>query len=237
MLNIVTALSIEAKPIIEYFKLKSKEDIYQNDKINLIVTGSGKIKSAINTALLISKYPYKTLNIGIAGSNKYELSEGFFINKITDIDTGFDYYPDFFKEPSSNIVCVSKVQNYYTLTDMESSGFFEAAYKFLSVENIILYKIVSDNPKTEINVKLIPELIKKHIKIIEEMLENEKNEFFIEIEEYLKEARNKIHLTNTQFNQLKNNLIYLKTKNKKLPSIPFLKTKKEVNEFINSLTS
>ncbi len=238
MLNIITALKIEAEPIIKHFKLKSNNNIYQNEKINLIITGSGKIKSAINTALLLSKYPYKSLNIGIAGSNLFEIGEGFFINKITDTDTGFNYYPDFFKEPSEEIFCISKPNKYFSLVDMESSGFFEAAYKFLNVEQIILYKIVSDTPKTQFNEKLIPDLIKKHISIIEKIIETKENPFTkIEIEQWLKEANKKIHLTKTQYNILKNTLIYLKTKDIPLPKIPNLKSKKETNEFIKSLTN
>jgi hypothetical protein len=237
MLNVVTALKTEAEPIIKYFKLKCKDNIWQNDKINLIITGSGKIKSAVNTALLLNKFPYKTINFGIAGSETYEISQGFFIHKITDTDTGFEYYPDFFKENSSELFCVSKPEKYYTLVDMESSGFFEAAYKFLSVEKIILYKIVSDSPKEKINQKIIPSLIEKHISVIEELIENENEKNFEDIENYINEAKIKMHLTQTQLNELKNRLMYLKIKNSNFPKIPELKTKKEVNEFIKSLTS
>jgi hypothetical protein len=237
MLNIVTALKIEAEPIIKYFKLKCKDNIWQNDKINLIVTGSGKIKSAINTALLLEKHPFKTINIGIAGSNKYEVSQGFFIHKIIDDESSLEYYPDFFKDPSNEIFCVSKPQKYFSLVDMESSGFFEAAYKFLRVEKIILYKIVSDTPKNKFNPSIVNELIKKHLNILEELMEEERNFNFEEIENWLQEAMTKMHLTKTQYHELKNRLIYLKTTNKPLPSIPKLKNKKEVTDFINSLTS
>ncbi len=237
MLNIVTALKIEALPIIKKFNLKPNGEIYQNNYINLIITGQGKIKCAINTALLLKQYPFKTLNFGIAGSSIYEINEGFFIQKIIDKDSKFEYYPDFFDKKSSTLYTISKPGIYYELTDMEGSGFFEACYKFLSVENIILYKIVSDTPQIPIKKEKIAHLIKNHLNIIEKFLDENKRDEFEDIKEALKEAKVKMHLTKTQENQLKNILIYYKTINKKFPEFKKLKTKKEVSEFLNSLTS
>ena len=237
MLNIVTALKIEAEPIIKHFKLKSRDGIYQNENINLIITGQGKIKSAINTALLLSKHNYLTLNTGIAGSEKYNIGNGFFIHKITDTDTGFNYFPDFFKFPSEEIHTVSKIGKYYNLTDMEASGFFEAAYKFLNVNEIILYKIVSDTPLYKADINEIPSLIKSHINIIESLIENiaQKNDFFNEINQALTEAKNKMKLTKTQENQLKQILTFYKIKNIPFPQFKELKKKEEVKEFLKSL--
>jgi hypothetical protein len=116
---------------------------------------------------------------------------------------------------------------------MESSGFFEAGYKFLSVEEIILYKIVSDTPKKKPEIEKIPSLIKKHLHIIEKLIEDKKDNFFIEIEAILKDK----NLTKTQYETLKKILIYYKIKNKPLPKIPDFKNKKEAREFISSLTS
>ena len=239
MLNIVTALKIEAEAIIKHFKLKSRDGIYQNENINLIITGQGKIKSAISTALLLSKHHYPTLNIGIAGSDRYEINQGFFIHKITDTDTGHNYYPDFFMPPSEEIHTVSKIGKYYNLTDMEASGFFEAAYKFLNVNEIILYKIVSDTPSHKPDIKEIPDLIKSHINIIESLIKNitQKNDFFTEIYQALLEAKKKMKLTKTQENQLRQLLTFYKIKNIPMPEFKELKKKEEVKEFITSLFS
>jgi len=239
MLNIVTALKIEAEPIIKHFELKSRGEIYQNENINLIITGQGKIKSAISTALLLSKHHYQTLNIGIAGSDRHEINQGFFIHKITDTDTGHNYYPDFFKLPSEEIHTVSKIGKYYNLTDMEASGFFEAAYKFLNVNEIILYKIVSDTPSRKTDIKEIPDIIKSHINIIESLIKNitQKNDFFTEINQALLEAKKKMKLTKTQENQLRQLLTFYKTKNISFPEFKELKKKEEVKEFINHLVN
>jgi len=234
MLNIITALSIEAKPIIKKYNLKNQNGIYQNKYINLIITGQGKLKSAINTALLLQKYPYKTLNIGIAGSNQYDINEGFFIHKIIDTDSGYEYYPDYF-EKSSDIHCVSKIGKYFPLVDMESSGFFEASYKFLSVEEIILYKIVSDTPKHSPKKEQIPTLIQNHLEIIDNLLDT-KDDFFEDINLYLKEFSTKNHLTKTQYENLKKILTFYKIKQLPFPEIKEFE-KRELREFLNSLTS
>jgi hypothetical protein len=237
MLNIVTALKIEAGPIIDYFQLKSRNGIYQNGKINLIITGQGKIKCAVNTALLLSKHRFPTLNIGIAGSGKHETGTGFFIHKITDTDTGYNYYPDYFNGQSEEIHTVSSLGKYYTLTDMESSGFFEACYKFLNVNEIILYKIVSDTPLYKPDKNEISELIKPHINIIEKLTSqtDEKKDFFDEINKTLTEAKKKMQLTKTQENQLRQILTLYKIKNIPFPAFKEVKKKEEVKKFLESL--
>jgi hypothetical protein len=237
MLNIVTALGIEAKEIIRHFKLKGNGFVYKNEKINLIITGQGKIKSALNTALLLNRFKYPTVNFGICGSNRHNINEGFFIHKITDTDSKLDYYPDFFKEKSEEIFTVSRIGEYYTLVDMESSGFFEACYKFLNVNEIVLYKIVSDTPWQKPDIKAIPELIKSHIHILENLIAqfDSQNDFFEEINNALYEAQNKIRLTDSQKQQLKQILTLYKIKNRHFPEFHKIEKKEEVKKFITSL--
>jgi len=239
MLNIVTALKIEAEPIIKKYNLKCVNNIYQNKYINLIITGQGKIKSAINTALLLNKYKFPTLNIGIAGSNKYSINEGFFVDKIIDFDSNLEYFPDYFPKKSTTLTTISKIGKYFNLTDMEGSGFFEACYKFLNVNEIILYKIVSDTPTNPINKNEIPNLIFNHLEVIDFLLDNisKKEDINEEIEKLINKAKENMHLTKTQENQLKNIITFLLLKNKKIPSFPSLKEKREVNEFLNTLTN
>ena len=108
--------------------------------------------------------------------------------------------------------------------------------KFLNVNEIIVYKIVSDTPNYPIKKEIIPCLIKNRINIIEELLvEFEKKEdFFKEIEDYIQKVKTKMKLTKTQENQLKDRLTFYKIKNLPFPFIPILKTKKEVKKFISS---
>ncbi|WP_024789991.1 hypothetical protein [Lebetimonas sp. JH292] len=237
MLNIITALYIEAKEIIKHFSLKPDSSLFRNGYINLAVTGSGKINSAVSTALVLQKNRYPSINFGIAGSNCYEINRGFFIYKIKDLCSQKEYYPDFFSEPSSEIICVDKTGDYYNLVDMESSGFFEAAYKFLNVEEIMLYKIVSDTPLKKPDEKEIPSLIKSHLITIEKILDTlpKKENFFKDIYTALSEAEKKMKLTKSQKEKLKQILTFYKIKEKNFPDFPVLKNKKEVQEFITSL--
>jgi hypothetical protein len=187
----------------------------------------------------LNEHRYPTLNIGICGSSKYNVNKGFFIHKIVDTDNNLEYYPDFFKENSEVLHTVSQINDYYPLVDMEGSGFFEACYKFLNVNEIILYKIVSDTPTQPLKTDMIPELIKSHIQVIEQILNNFQHteDIYKEIEIFLHEALNKMHLTATQKNHLKQIFILYKIKNKKIPEIPTLTKKEEVKDFITSLIS
>ncbi|HMV45187.1 MAG TPA: phosphorylase, partial [Leptospiraceae bacterium] len=105
MIYIVTALAQEAIPFIQHFKLKkdlshTKFDIYKNELITLVVSGTGKLKSSIATTYLLVKEPPKKsdkiLNFGIcgSGSEKHKSGQIFLINKIEDVTTAKTYYPE-----------------------------------------------------------------------------------------------------------------------------------------------
>ena len=64
MLYIVTALYIEAKPLISLFNLKkdnsyTKFQVFSNENVKLIISGTGKVKSATALTYLISKEDIK----------------------------------------------------------------------------------------------------------------------------------------------------------------------------------
>ena len=166
MIYIVTALAQEAIPLIQHFKLKkelshTKFDIYRNDMIKLIVSGTGKLKSAVATTYLLLKEPPKKsdkiLNFGICGSGieKYKSGQIFLINKIEDVNSGKTYYPEIlfshllpeetivtYEKPVIKIKTAPSIQG---LVDMEVSGFYEAANTFVQSHNIIILKVVSDH--------------------------------------------------------------------------------------------
>ncbi len=177
---IVTALRPEAEPFISSLKLKrdlsiTSHEIYRNNTHALIITGIGKIKSAIGTTLLLERYGTKDsviCNVGIAGAPKnYSIGELCLIHKVTEHATKRSYYPELqinsgFKEADLTTVdspLTSSIKEVSSLADMEASGFFEAAQNFLAIERISLLKIVSDNFNTkEVNKVRILELITEH---------------------------------------------------------------------------
>lgn len=194
MVFIVTALKIEAEPLIEHFKLKKDMNInlfpvYRNPEITLIISGVGKVKSAMAVTYLLSTHQTSLqdvlLNIGFCGTNsrKYSVGTMVAVNKVTDMDTNIDYYPDvFIKEsiPFAGLCCYSRPvaqdmvqEEKEVFCDMESAGIMEASKKFYFAHQVILLKIISDYLNPEKRDKLqLKNFVKKSIPLIEKIIEN-----------------------------------------------------------------
>ena len=186
---IYTALPCEAKPLVEYFKLKKDMSIqaftvYFNNEICLTVTGVGKSAMAAGVAftqaLFASVEHPIILNIGVAGHKHEALGRLFFADKIMDVDSERSYYPSLiYTLPviTCGIQTVSKPQASYHpsyLCDMEASAFYETAVRFTSSEFVFCLKVVSDNemsPSENINPKEVCHLIGAHISSLELVLE------------------------------------------------------------------
>ncbi len=186
-LNIVVALPCEARPFIDYYKLKKvnacKEfSVYNNslETIFLIVSGIGKIKSAIATTYLAGLGQFdKThtyLNIGLAGANFAKLGDVFVATKVKDIACGVTYYPSQYsavKIPGAEIHTHNFPQTSYpkaAMVDMEASGFFQAANLLVVKEHIQVVKIISDNSELhqqELTSKKASYLIATEIKQVD----------------------------------------------------------------------
>ena len=234
MTGIVCAYLKEAKPLIEYFGLKKINEkflIYENEKITLIISGQGKLNSAIATTFLLSTRNIShIINFGIAGSSEYKIGEIFLINKIND-----KYFPDIlvshkFKE--SEISCFDEVVTggNYKLVDMESEGFFKAAIKFLKSHQIHLIKVVSDNlvcfrPSDE----FMNNLISPHLEDIKDYIISLKEPQKIDLS-IAEEIAKKYDLSFSQKEQLKNRVMYYLLNNLELPKIDFEKTNRK-NDF------
>ncbi|NLY44248.1 MAG: 5'-methylthioadenosine/S-adenosylhomocysteine nucleosidase [Clostridiaceae bacterium] len=195
MVLFVTALMIEALPIIEHFKLKRDMDIheyavYKNQDMVLIVSGVGKIRSAVALAYLYAKTGATekdiAINIGFCGASnkKYPLGTLLIINKIIDMDTGKHYYPDVFfgrQFPKESLHCYSKVlqtadmdkrdQGPDIFCDMESAGFMEAAKKFFYAHNIAVLKLISDYLEPDnLNKTQLKGFVQKHLSNLETII-------------------------------------------------------------------
>lgn len=184
MIYIVTAFSSEAIPVIRHFKLKknlthTRFDIYENEQMKLIISGIGKLKSAIATTYLLLKEPPrkndKIINFGICGSisDKNKIGQAMVINKIEDESSEKIYYPEILYTHSlteSSLTTfdfpVSKVaiRKLDKLVDMEASGFFESANSFVLSHNILVLKIVSDHLELEkLSGSFVQGIIEKNI--------------------------------------------------------------------------
>ncbi|MCY7008013.1 spore photoproduct lyase, partial [Fusobacterium simiae] len=162
MLYIVTALYIEAKPLISLFNLKkdntyTKFQVFSNENIKLIISGTGKIKSATALTYLIADKDIKEndyiANIGfIASTNdKSKLGDIVYISKIQNAYSDTIFYPEMiyrhnFLEGSLmtfDKIVEKKVKNIKYI-DMEAYGFFQTASIFFKRDKILVLKIVSD---------------------------------------------------------------------------------------------
>ncbi|MDX1957720.1 MAG: hypothetical protein SFU98_04055 [Leptospiraceae bacterium] len=165
MIYIVTALAVEAIPIIKNFQLKkdisyTKFDMFKNDEVRLIISGTGKIKSAMAVMYLLGKESPRPedriVNYGIAGSGveTHKIGESFLMIKVEDHITGKKFYPETtfkhaFKEQSvitydRPVKRKEAVKPPQCLVDMEASGFYDAASLYFQTHKIHIIKSVSD---------------------------------------------------------------------------------------------
>lgn len=197
MVIIVSALYIEAKPIIEYYSLKKDVldkyfQVFKNDDIVLIITGVGKINSSIAVSHLLTKYILGMddiiLNIGICGTKDDNINIGniFLINRIKDNETKRDFYPDIliehpFEESDIETFSYPVVKPGLMsakLCDMESSGFYQAASKYMQTHQIYLLKIVSDRIGVDtIDKNLVYNVVKNNMDKIDKFINTLKSMF------------------------------------------------------------
>ena len=182
MIYFITALHPEAKPLIDKYNLKKTDDgkfqIYKNESIILIITGTGQTNAAIAVTYLLTKYNCTNydfvINIGVCAGLK-EAGNAYFINKITDITTARTYYPDVFYNHSfdeSEIYSGSQIlsDGSYPLYDMEAASIYQSAIKFVSTDRIAFIKIISDNFSPNITGEILSEIIYAKIPLINDYI-------------------------------------------------------------------
>ena len=168
MTLIHTALFAEAKPIIEYFRLKfiTKKPyrVYKNENIILIVTGMEK-----NTYLLrdiLEKEPIKkAINIGIAGCRDKNIEIGtlFIVNrKLKNIPYST------FTTSTKPVNNPNEIQT--TLVDMEAKYFLEVTK---DIKEVYIFKIVSDHLDIKIpNKRFVWGIIEENLEKIQRYILN-----------------------------------------------------------------
>ncbi len=227
MIFIFTALHNEARFFIKNYHLKrtnqySPFSSFTNENIILTITGVGTLNCACAVSAILSNASSKNdkvYNIGIAGGNK----EGLYLcNKITYEATGFDYYPDIVHHPFKEdyLVTHSNIWRGSTdgLHDMEGAGFYVAAKNYVSQENIVLLKIISDNGTELPNESYIATLFEKYGNEICNFINSNNisdKSTEIDIEIFAK----KLKCTEAMKNELKRYAQYLNTTGKSIEDI------------------
>ncbi len=182
------ALPCEAKPLVKHFRLKKQTNlpsfaIFRNENLCVTISGLGKTAMAAavaySQALLGNSSNAVFLNIGIAGHKTYQPGKIFCVDKITDGDSGKNFYPPLTANlpcPTQPLLTVSSASSIYqknNLHDMEGSAFFETAIRFTSSELVQCLKIVSDNEDhgiEKINPANAAQLISSSIDTLENLI-------------------------------------------------------------------
>ena len=185
-INIVVAMKGEATALIKYWDLKpsnisKKIFLNKEKKINLLISGIGKNNAEEGTIFLAEKTKKNSffLNIGIAGHRDFKLGEIFLVSKVTDNKTNYNWYPTMLwktKIQKAPLITVRFPKLRYAtnaLYDMEASGFFKGARKYVGPEMVQSIKIISDNKKSSIlhiSSNKIENWVKKKTIIIDKLI-------------------------------------------------------------------
>jgi adenosylhomocysteine nucleosidase len=191
-LNIVVAHRLEADPLIKLLQLKPDSvrpfPSWRNEAgISLVISGPGKLAAAAASGFIgASKSGAQQqlqaaegwLNIGIAGHGAAAIGQGFLAHKITDLNTGVCAYPVPLLSGYRGTALVTVDQPELTYPepvayDMEASGFWAAASRFVTTELIQVYKIVSDNPNhssEQVTPALVRRLLAEQLECLQKLL-------------------------------------------------------------------
>ena len=190
-LNILVALSCEAKPLVDFYRLRKQSSgtfahFYrpaQSDgdyAINVVVTGIGTINMAAACGWIgarTSKQRSAWLNVGTAGHATLAVGEVVQVQRSMQLHAKRAYYPPRVAKwvgegcslLSYNAPCTEYPPD--QAVDMEASALFAIATRFTSAELVQSLKVISDNQQNGIenlNSVLISELIAAQVPRISE---------------------------------------------------------------------
>ncbi|HIA58864.1 MAG TPA: hypothetical protein EYO00_03080 [Gammaproteobacteria bacterium] len=161
--NLVVAHALEAKPLIECFRLSRQlaakpYPIYGSEEgICLIVSGMGR-QAAMAATVHLGEWQAQQmglvagwLNVGIAGHQKLAIGAGILAHKIIERESSNCFYPSqmFSGFATGDVISVDTPELNYpenAAYEMEASGFYASAMGLVSAELAQVYKIISDNP-------------------------------------------------------------------------------------------
>ncbi len=229
MIFFITALPVEAKPFIRHYRLKKDQtslfNLFVSENVKLIVSGTGKVQSAaaVTHLLTVQKHYHHAflVNAGFAGSPDLRKQKGspWMINQITDESAGRTYYPDMLWKhpfPEASLTTVDRLIGSIpsgnpdnALYDMEASGCFQAAARFLKIHQMAYIKIVSDHCSGgRIPINDLSEMMHRHADNIIGFAEDIhtqliRSPLFEEDDSGVLELKRTLKLTETQVQQLR----------------------------------
>jgi len=187
ILTIVVALNCEAKPWIDYYRLKKvcsrPFSSYESEDVNIVISGVGPLAMATAVGWIgaRSSRPRAWLNIGTAGHFSRALGEIFLVHGSAQSEQGHAHYPPQvvrWKGATDALLSVSQPCANYpdgAAVDMEASAFYSAATRFASSELVQSIKVVSDNPENgyeSLTAAKISALMQPHQAMVVEFAES-----------------------------------------------------------------
>ncbi len=209
IVNLVTALPVEAGPLIERYELSRSEEansipVYENIEAGLRLAVSGiRVERAAQAVRSIAGHGQAWLNIGIAGHRSEAVGTCLLANRISDRVSGKSVYPHLGGFPTqlktSHLVTVPEPELEYeeeAAFDMEAYGFFSAVLEYSVVELVAVLKIISDNPDhgtEKIGKTMVEDLVAAQLPLIGDCVARLQD---------LAGEYNRVYFTPTQFGQL-----------------------------------
>jgi len=159
MIYIITALTSEAKPLINHYALKRNSEVdfllYENSEILLSVTQVGYGRALHVTEKLLR---YKTpsegdilVNTGLcAAPKKYTIGDLLLIDKLHFQDKALSLTCKenlHIKRSSLTTLTHEQYENLDKVVDMEAFAIYESAKEFFTTNQLLFIKIVSDHFK------------------------------------------------------------------------------------------
>ena len=188
MLIWMCALHCEAKPVIDFYRLKKSSgkndfDIYLKQHMACIVSGIGsrKMTQAIHRAgsLFAQRGCITWINLGIAGDLNLAVGTVVLASRVKQVNT-----PDwletrcaiehtFESRPVTSVGAENTDYDASTLFDMEAHAFIEGASLYSPLQQCQSIKIISDNRNTapDRNKARISRLIADHMQSIADYAE------------------------------------------------------------------
>jgi hypothetical protein len=254
MIFFVTALLSEARPIIDFFRLKMRPGsfafpLYERDDMCLVVSGIGKLSMASACSFWQGKLDLNDcpwINVGIAGHQFFEIGTPILAHKVIDESLCFSYYPTFTFAPSirtATVCTVDRPQVEFAkeyVYEMEAIGFMQAALRASSSELVHVYKVISDHREQKIDFKpsTVSKLIEPHLIAIDSFakeLQTLSKEIEKREEPSLEAFIQLWHFTQTEMLQLKRVLNKFSLLNEPIPSIETFSSLAKAKEVLYSL--
>jgi len=187
MIVLVMALAGEAKPVRVFFRLQRNVNHqafpwFAAKDLVLIQSGPGKAAAAAAVAYAAERLSNVAgfINFGICGHAYLDIGTMLWVRQLMDQGSGQHW--DLLSPLRSPVKAVQLLtvdeplqkypKNY--AVDMEASGFYVAARRFVEPKQIACLKVVSDNPAQDwkhVTNKMIAALVANHLNILEEVIE------------------------------------------------------------------